>query len=117
MRVRDARAAATEWVFDTAAGWPWVRGAYFTGSVLELADDVELPATSDVDVLLVSRADAPLKPGKFRHRGALIEASDVAGEKLRSANYVLGAYHLAGAFRVDSVIYDPTGRLRNSRKR
>jgi hypothetical protein len=111
MRVRAAREAATDWVLRNAAGWPWVHGAYFTGSVLGLDDDAELPATSDIDVLLVTGPDAPLKPGKFRHHGALLEASYVPEHKLASAESVLASYHLAGAFRTDSVIYDPTGHL------
>lgn len=63
MQVQQARAAARDWVTTTAASWPWVTGAYFTGSVLGLADDEEIPATSDIDVLLVVRPDAPPKPG------------------------------------------------------
>lgn len=37
-------------------------------------------------------------------------------EKLRSADDVLADYHLAGAFRTDSVIHDPTGHLRQLRE-
>ncbi len=51
------------------------------------------------------------KLGKFRHEGLLLEISYLSSEEVSSAKQVLGQYHLAGSFRNDGVLADPTGRL------
>ncbi|MFJ4501828.1 hypothetical protein [Streptomyces sp. NPDC088864] len=113
MRVGEARAAAAHWVTAHARPRPDYRGAYFSGSTVGLPDDAELPAASDVDVVVVTAGgEAPAKPGKLRHRGALLEITCEPMVLLDDPEAVLGAYHLAGGFRRDSVIDDPTGRLR-----
>lgn len=113
MKVGVGRAAAAGWVAEHAAGGAGFRGAYVSGSTVGMAADAELPAASDIDVVVVTAEDEPpVKPGKFRYRGALLEVSYVPWAQLASAEEVLGAYHLAGAFRTDTVLDDPTGRLR-----
>jgi hypothetical protein len=120
MRVGDARAAAADWVFRYAQDQPGFRGAYLSGSTISLSDDAELPATSDVDVLVVTAAtsvdrptseDAPTKVGKLRHRGVLLDIGSVPEDRLRTPEQVLGCYRLAGSFRTDRIIADPTGWL------
>ena len=112
MKVGSARAAAADWVLGRASQEPGFLGAYFSGSTVGLADDAQLPATSDVDVVLVTAQPKPgLKPGKFRHHGTLVEASYLPWDQLASAEHVLGTYYLAGSFRTDTIIADPAGRL------
>ncbi|MFD6418952.1 hypothetical protein [Streptomyces sp. NPDC060194] len=116
--VGAARAAAADWVARRARADPGYRGAYFSGSTVGRPDGAPLPASSDVDVMLVTATDdPPLKPGKLRHEGVLLEVSLVPWSELASAEHVLGSYHLAGGFRTDTVIDDPTGRLRTLQAR
>lgn len=113
MKVGSARAAAARWVETYARPEPGFRGAYFSGSTVGLPDDAELPPTSDVDVVVVTAEDdPPAKPGKLRHHSALLEISYVPWAQLASPDAVLASYHLAGSFRTDTVIDDPTGGLR-----
>ncbi|MGA8112466.1 MAG: hypothetical protein WCA46_02250 [Actinocatenispora sp.] len=113
VKVGAARAVASEWVREQAARHEDFRGAYFAGSTTWLPDDAELAPASDVDVAVVMAGDTPRpKLGKFRHRGVLIEVSYVPQDLVTSAEEVLSSYHLAGSFRVDTIIEDPTGSLR-----
>lgn len=113
MRVGSARTAAVEWVMQHASREAGFRGAYFSGSTIGLPDDAELPAASDIDVVIVTAlAEPPLKLGKFNYRGTLVEATYLSLNQLTSVEEVLTSYHLAGSFRVDTIIADPTGHLR-----
>ncbi|WP_412539489.1 hypothetical protein R8Z50_27085 [Longispora sp. K20-0274] len=109
--VRAARAAAVDWVTRHAPAVPGFRGAYLGGSTVALPDDAELPTGSDVDVFLVVE-EAGAKLGKFEHHGVLLEVSPLPAAALATPEQVLGRYHLAGPFRTDTVIADPTGHLR-----
>lgn len=112
MEVGPARSAAVQWVARHASTETGYRGAYFSGSTVGLPADAELAPTSDVDVVVVTaRDDPPPKPGKLRWQGALLEVSYLPWAELRDADGVLASYHLAGSFRVDTIIDDPTGRL------
>jgi hypothetical protein len=108
-----ARSAAIQWVFQYARADAGYRGAYFSGSTVGMPDDAELSPSSDVDVVVVTaREDPPAKPGKLRFQGVLLEVSYLPWNELASADDVLASYHLAGSFRADTVIDDPTGDLR-----
>ncbi len=112
MTVGSARAAAVDWVSHHAAQERWFRGAYFGGSTAEAPDDEPLSPASDVDVFVVTAADEPPpKLGKFVHRDALIEVTFLSAQVLASPEAVLGHYHLAGPFRTEAIIADPTGHL------
>jgi hypothetical protein len=114
MRVRDARTVATRWVTHHAARAPDFAGAFLSGSSAWLPGDAELPASSDVDIMIVTTdAQAPAKLGKFLQDGVLLEASYLSWDEIPSAEAVLATYYLAGSFRrnANSVIADPTGRL------
>ncbi|MDV9199435.1 hypothetical protein [Streptomyces sp. Wh19] len=116
MRVGTARAAAVQWVTEHARPDPGFRGAFFSGSTVGLPDDAELSPYSDVDIVVVTADPAPpAKPGKLRFRDALLEVSLLPWGELASADEVLSSYHLAGSFRRDTVVDDPTGRLRELR--
>ncbi|GAA0913992.1 hypothetical protein [Nonomuraea longicatena] len=106
MRVRDARAVAARWAAEAAH-----EGAFLSGSLTWLPGDAEVPAASDVDVMVVAPGARP-KLGKFRREGALLEVTYLTWADLPSPEAVLGHYHLAGAFKTDHVLTDPSGRLR-----
>jgi hypothetical protein len=110
--VRDAKAVARQWVIEEGSNLPGFVGAFFHGSVNWLPDGALLPATSDVDVMVVLSDATPLqKPGKFRYQGILLEISSLPAEHVRSAEQVLGVSHLAGSFHTANVILDPPGHL------
>lgn len=112
MLISEARAIARQWVRDEGSRIPGFWGAFFHGSTGWLPGDVALPATSDVDVMVVlSTADPPGKPGKFIYRGVLLEVSYLSRKQVRSPEQVLGQSHLAGSLRAPSVIANPTGEL------
>lgn len=112
MIVRDAKNLARQWVIEEAGNIPGVHGAFFHGSTNWLAEDDPLPATSDVDVMVVVEDDPlPIKLGKFRYRDVILEVSDLPRDHLQSPATVLGRYDLAGSLRAPSVILDPTGEL------
>src|SRR5207248_11372551 len=113
MRVGAAREAAVDWVLRHARRQDGFRGAFFSGSTVGLPADAEVPTGSDVDVVVVtSQAEPTLKRGKFVHRGTLLEVTYLPWRRIASAYDVLTSYHLAGSFRVDTIIVDPTGDVR-----
>ncbi len=113
MRVTQARDVARRWVIEEASKAPGFAGAFYHGSTNWLADDADLPATSDLDVIVVlDDANPSVKPGKFRYQGVLLEVSYLPSDQVGSPDRVLGRYDLAGSFRrPDSIILDPSGRL------
>jgi hypothetical protein len=112
MTVQRAREAAWQWVIENAPEAPGFRGAFFHGSTNWLPDDASLPATSDVDVMVVlADPEPPVKPGKFIYGGVLLEVSYLSLDQLPSPDHVLGQSHLAGSFAAPSVILDPSGHL------
>ena len=91
---------------------PGVVGAYTAGSTNWLPDDAVLPASSDLDVMLVlADADPPVKPGKVQYRGALLELSYLSDAPFQNADDILGHYHLANSFQSARILLDPSGRL------
>ncbi|MFC0032103.1 hypothetical protein ACFFMM_21535 [Micromonospora chaiyaphumensis] len=116
MRVGAARAVAAGWVREAMRRDPSIGGAFFSGSTVGLPDGAVLPASSDVDVLLVRDGPAA-KVGKFRHRGVLLEVSALTWAELGSPEEVLGSWVFAPMFRTDAVIADPSGRLAAIRER
>lgn len=112
MLVRETRDAARRWVLHNAGDLPGFEGAFYSGSVNRLADEVVFPGTSDLDVMVVLGDTAPpSSPGKFVYRGVLLEVSYVQSRLLDSPESVLGHYHLAHALGAQSIISDPSGRL------
>jgi hypothetical protein len=109
--VNQARSAAENWVNEVAAAWPGFDGAFLHGSIAWLAGDVILPATSDVDVIVVVSGEPPPNPGKFRHEGTLLDVSTLPADQIQSAEDILGISHLAGSLRRSSILADPTGHL------
>ncbi len=112
MLVKDARDVARQWVIEEAGKAPGFHGAFYAGSSNWLPDEAVLPPTSDVDVwIVVAEDEPPEKPGKVIYRDVILEVSYMPGDRLRSPDRILGDYHLAGSFRTQSIISDPSGQL------
>lgn len=111
MQVREVKAAAAAWMAENLSNTPGFLGAFHHGSLNWMADDEEVPATSDVDLMVVYAEPPPVKIGKFQHNDVLFEVSYMPGSEVQSAEHVLGTSHLAGSFHRKSIIADPTGHL------
>ncbi|HYM15491.1 MAG TPA: hypothetical protein VEZ14_08015 [Dehalococcoidia bacterium] len=112
MLALEARTLARRWVEEHAAARRGFAGAYFAGSITTLADDAELPRTSDVDVWVVLAGEsAPGKLGKFAYRGLTLDVTCRSLDRLRPPEAILADYHVAPAFRTPNIIADPSGEL------
>lgn len=118
MLVREGRAAASAWVESHAARDPRYRGAFFSGSTTAMPADGVLPATSDVDVVVVlDGPQAPPKLGKFTYGGALLEVTYLSLAALDPVEEVAASHYLAPSFSGDHLIADPSGHLGRLRDR
>jgi len=113
MLVREAKEVARHWVREEATGLTGFNGAFLAGSINWRPDDAELPATSDVDLMVVldDATSPPEEHGKFIHRGAIVDVAYLPSDRLRSSEVILGDYHLAGSLREPTIILDPSGDL------
>src|SRR5438552_1567412 len=112
MLVKDAKELARQWVIEEAGQIRGFRGAFYHGSTSWLADDALMPASSDVDVVIVLEgANPPNELGKLMYGGVMIDVSYLPGDQLRTPEQVLGVSHLAGSLRAPSIITDPSGQL------
>lgn len=112
MRVRQAIDVARRWVLEEARAMPGFVGAFSHGSVNWLPDEAILPPTSDLDILIVlADADSSGKTGKLVYRDVMLEVSYLPHDQMRSPDLVLRDYHLAGSFRMASILADPSGQL------
>ncbi len=106
-----ARAAAVDWLMQEGRLHPGYLGAYLAGSTVDLPDAAVLPTGSDLDLNLVVETEGP-KPGKRLHQGVLLDITVIARDRLFPAERALASYHLAGGFRTDTILDDPTDTLR-----
>jgi hypothetical protein len=112
MQLKFAREAAADWVERFASRETWFVGAYFSGSTVGMPEEAELPTASDVDlVVVIDVREPPMKPGKMMYLGVLLEVTYLTWDLLKNAEAVLGNHHLAGSFRINTVVADPTGQL------
>ncbi|HEY65625.1 MAG TPA: hypothetical protein G4O02_13745 [Caldilineae bacterium] len=112
MIVKHAKDVARQWVIEEASKVPGFYGAFYHGSMNWLPDDAILPATSDVDVMVVFADPAPPdKLGKFIYQDVILEVSYLSSDQLQSPDLILGDYRMAGSFRIPSIILDPSGQL------
>jgi hypothetical protein len=110
--VKEAKAVARQWVMEEASKTPGFTGAYYAGSIAWLPDDVTLPPSSDLDVMVVLADPNPAdKLGKFVYQGALLEVTYLPGNLFQTPDRILGDYHLAASFSRPGIILDPSGRL------
>lgn len=108
----EAKAIARAWVRQHGRALPGFLGAFTTGSVNDLPDGAPIPATSDVDVIIVLR-DPEIRrmPGKVRSGGVLLELSYLAADDIASPDRVLAHYHLGRSMAGTTILADPAGVL------
>jgi len=112
MLVRDARAAAREWVEQERKSVPGFYGAYLAGSVSSMPADAVLPGASDVDIkVVVDDSTVNPEPQKFVYHGVVFDVSHASRDDVSTAEGVLGNYYTAVHFAHPSVLSDPTGHL------
>lgn len=112
MTVKQAREAARQWMVEEVSGRPGFCGAYTAGSTNWLPDDAELPAASDLDIMVVFADQNPAgRREKFVYHDALLEVSYLRNDQLQSPGQVLSDYHLAPSFRTTKILVDPFDRL------
>ena len=112
MIVKHAKDVARQWVIEEASQAPGFWGAFYHGSTNWLPDDATLPATSDVDVMVVlAGPNPPNKLGKFIYKDVMLEVSYLPSDQVQSPYLILGQSHMAGSFRASSIILDPSGQL------
>jgi hypothetical protein len=93
--VLEARALGARW---TAEHREELRASRGRSSAAWLPGDADLPATSDVDVMVVTAdPQAPPKLGKLPYGGVLLDVTFLSWDQLGSGEDVLASYHLAGA--------------------
>lgn len=113
MKVESARKAAAEWVIKHGSKEEGFLGAYFSGSIVGMPNDDELSEFSDVDIIVVtSRNKVPLKLGKFFYLGIMLEVTYLSWNELSYVEEVLVSHHLSNSFRIDTIIADTTGYIR-----
>ncbi|MGA2808500.1 MAG: hypothetical protein ABSE87_10220 [Terracidiphilus sp.] len=116
MKVAQAREAARQWVVEEAGSMPGFCGAYTAGSTNWLADDADVTATSDLDIMVVVSDPNPAsRRGKFQRRDVLLEASYLRRDQLESSELVLRDYHLAPSLQSSTILLDPSGHLASLR--
>ncbi|GII86871.1 hypothetical protein Ssi03_48610 [Sphaerisporangium siamense] len=106
MKIGEARAVAARWVAGHRV--PGFAGAYISGSVAWEPAEAELPATSDVDLMIMVRGEVPPKLGKFRYEGLLLEVTYVPSQP---AEQVLASPALAPGLSRGVLVADPDGSL------
>lgn len=112
MNVLEARNIARQWVLKYASQEDGFVGAYFSGSTITLSEQDDLPEASDVDIMIITQNEEPgLKLGKFIYLDTLLEVTHIPFSHIKSVEEVLENYHLAGAFKINTIITDPTGYL------
>src|SRR5690349_8101949 len=108
VRIAEGREIAADWVREQAG--PELVGAFLTGSAAVGPGDHELPATSDLDLIMITEGPAPAKIGKHWHRGVLLDVSSLAAAEL-DVPTILGTSYLAPFVADGRILYDPTGLL------
>ena len=112
MIVKHAKDRATQWVIEEASKVPGFYGAYFVGSINWMADDAPLPATSDVDITVVTEDPHPAASfRKLLSSDLMLEVSSISSEQFQSPDTILGVYHTAVHFTTPNIIADPSGQL------
>ena len=111
MKIGMAKNIAAKWVNEIGSKGEDFLGAYISGSTAEMADDAELPETSDVDIIVVTGKPTTLKLGKFKYEGILLEVTQIPQEEFASIEEVLISHHLANSLKRNTILLDPTGYL------
>jgi hypothetical protein len=120
MDVAEVKRTVRSWIEENIERWPGLRGAHLVGGVTSMADDAPFPAHKDVDVHLIFDEGSALPTSaspwmnilEATYGGISIEAGVKPVGEYRSAEAVLANPEIAHHLTVGSVLYDPTGLLR-----
>jgi hypothetical protein len=112
VKVGEARAEAVQWVRKYGQREEDFGGAFFGGAGAPFNDNADLPARTALDLVVVVDREGLTNLGTFDYHGVLLDVAYVSWSQLGSPEQVLSSYHLAGSLRTDTVVEDPTGRLR-----
>lgn len=120
MTAGHAKALTRQWIETDLALWPGLRAAHLVGGLTSMPDHAPFPIHKDVDLHLIFDEGSPalVPDGPFanlievEYRGLLIEAGSKPVGDYRSAEAVLANPEIAHHLTLDSVLYDPTGLLR-----
>jgi hypothetical protein len=121
MDVACAKQSVRAWINANTDRWPGLRAAHLVGGITSLPDDASFPPHKDLDLHLIFAEDSPLlrAEGPFMnvlevsYQGLAIEAGIKSVADYRSAGIVLSNPEIAHHLTVDSVLYDPSGLLRD----
>jgi len=108
--IRQAREAARRWIIEQAS-LPGFCGAYTAGSTNWIADDAELNATSDLDIMVLVADQTDASRNKFVFEGVLLDVTYLDRERFRVPEQVLSDYHLAPSFQSANVVVRPFADL------
>jgi len=112
MLAREARDIALDWLETNTIKMPNFVGAFLSGSIAWMQPDEPLRPGSDIDIFVViDGSELPPKPGKIPWNDAILEINYLSLEGIADVDAVLSDYHLAGAFRRDGILADPTGTV------
>lgn len=112
MQVFQVREMVRRWMAESLGGIPYCQGVVLHGSINWLADEDEMPAASDVDLLIIVPTNSPRRRREKRaYHSLTLELSYLPISELQPPQAAAVKHYLAGSFVGDSVLYDPTGYL------
>jgi hypothetical protein len=119
MNVHQVKQITNEWLEQNLAKYPGLVGAHFVGSINTMPDEADFPPYKDVDLHLVFKEGSPAleNHGPFanlletEYRGAILEGGYKPLSEYQTPEIVLANPEIAHHLTVDSLIYDPDGRL------
>ncbi len=121
MDAGQVKQVARAWVETNVRDWPGLIGAHLVGGITSMPDDAPFPASKDIDIHLVFDEGSPSlqASGSFLNvlevsfGGLLIEAGVKSVAEYASPEAVLANPEITYHLTVDSLLYDPTGWLRD----
>jgi hypothetical protein len=111
MTVIEAKHIAIDWVAQEGTNIPGFNGAFLHGSSIWMQDNAHFPASSDIDVLVVSNSKEIAHFGKVHHKNVVLDVCPATIHAVQKPEDILKDYHLSGSIRNGTIISDPTGRL------
>jgi hypothetical protein len=119
MNVQTVKETMRTWVADNANRYPHLCAAHLVGSITTMAEQMPFPDDKDVDLLLIFEPDSPALAHhgpfsnnlEFLHKGLMVEGGLKSATEYRDAEAVLANPEVAHHLTVDSILYDPQGRL------
>lgn len=120
MNTHQVKQITKEWIEMNLAQFPGLCGAHFVGSINTMPDEAHFPPYKDVDLYLVFKEGSPALEslGPFtnlletEYRGVILEGGYKPVSDYQNPEVVLTNPEIAHHLTVDSLLYDPDGRLR-----